>query len=148
MTPRLETPDVISIKIPFHATQRGGRKEMRLPASAPVRSSANCDTSLKALARAFRWKRMLDTAEVSTVNDLAAKERIARSYVARILRLTTLAPAILDAVVARELNFELDALLDATTAAAWVEQQRLLQTGYGPSHPTTTQMVAHQNLGS
>ena len=52
---------------------------------------------VKALARAFRWRRMLETGTVSTVREIAAKEQINGSYVSRILRLTLLAPAIVEA---------------------------------------------------
>ena len=49
-------------------------------------------TLIKAVARAFRWLRMLETGRFATITELAAAEKINASYVARILRLTLLTP--------------------------------------------------------
>jgi hypothetical protein len=57
------------------------------------------NTLMKALARAFRWKRMLDTGGFATITELAERERIASSYMTRVLRLTLLAPDIVEAIL-------------------------------------------------
>jgi hypothetical protein len=54
---------------------------------------------VKALARAFRWKRMLESGEFATIADLAEREGIAPSYMTRVLRLTLLAPEIVEAIL-------------------------------------------------
>jgi hypothetical protein len=54
---------------------------------------------VKALARAFRWRRMLETGAVATVREIAAAEKINESYVSRVLRLTLLAPEIVEAIL-------------------------------------------------
>ena len=56
-------------------------------------------TLVKALARAFRWKRMLESGEFATSAELAEREAIAPSYMTRVLRLTLLAPAIVEAIL-------------------------------------------------
>ncbi|MEI6159513.1 MAG: hypothetical protein WCP77_06755 [Roseococcus sp.] len=53
---------------------------------------------VKALARAFRWRRQMETGRSSTINELAAAEKINSSYVSRLLRLTLLAPDIVEAI--------------------------------------------------
>ncbi len=55
-------------------------------------------TLVKALARAFRWKRMLESGEFATIAELAEREGIATSYMTRILRLTQLEPGFSGAV--------------------------------------------------
>ncbi len=71
---------------------------MRFPAGAP--HPQRTDSSLvKALARAFRWKRMLDSGEFTTIAELADREGIAPSYMTRVLRLTLLAPEIVEAIL-------------------------------------------------
>lgn len=57
------------------------------------------NTLVKALARAFRWKQMLESGEFATVAELAEREGIAPSYMTRVLRLTLLAPAIVEAIL-------------------------------------------------
>ncbi len=54
---------------------------------------------IKALARAFRWRRMLETRRYATIDELARAEKINASYVSRILRLTLLAPDIVEAIM-------------------------------------------------
>ncbi|MCB1468540.1 MAG: hypothetical protein KDK08_15665 [Rhizobiaceae bacterium] len=54
---------------------------------------------VKALARAFRWKRMLESGEFATIAELAKREGIAPSYMTRVLRLTLLAPDIVEAIL-------------------------------------------------
>jgi hypothetical protein len=49
---------------------------------------------MKALARAFRWQAMLDEGRFASITELAAAERIERGYAGQILRLTLLAPDI------------------------------------------------------
>ena len=90
--------DTVTLRVPFRFAKRGGRKEMRLPEGiAPPRRPD--DALVKALARAFRWKRMIDADRYSTIADLAAQEGIAPSYLTRILRLTLLAPDIVEAIL-------------------------------------------------
>ena len=98
MTRATPMPDVITIQVPFRVVKRGGRKEMRLPDGAAQPSRMD-NTLVKALARAFRWKRMLDSGEFTTIGELAEMEGIAPSYMTRVLRLTLLAPDIVQAIL-------------------------------------------------
>ena len=57
------------------------------------------NTLVKALVRAFRWKRMLDSGDFVTIAELAHREGIAHSYMTRVLRLTLLASGIVEAIL-------------------------------------------------
>ena len=62
---------------------------------------ANVDNALlKALARGFRWRKLLETGDYSTIEEIAEAESINPSYVSRILRMTLLAPDIVEAILA------------------------------------------------
>ena len=54
---------------------------------------------VKAIARAFRWRKMLETGTYTTVAEIAAAEKINASYVGRVLRLTLLSPEIVEAIL-------------------------------------------------
>jgi len=95
MTRAKAIPETITIHVPFRIVKRGGRKEMILPPNAQTRRQAD-DSLIKALARAFRWKRMLESGEFSTITDLAEREKISTTYLARIFRLTLLAPDLVE----------------------------------------------------
>lgn len=98
MTRASPIPETVTLHVPFRVVKRGGRKEMRLPEGiAPPRRPD--DALVKALARAFRWKRMIEAGRYATLADLAAQEGIAPSYLTRILRLTLLAPDVVEAIL-------------------------------------------------
>jgi hypothetical protein len=71
---------------------------MQLPEGATHSRRAD-NTLVKALARAFRWKRMLESGEFATIAELAEREGIAPSYMTRVLRLTLLSPDIVAAIL-------------------------------------------------
>ena len=90
--------ETVTVQVPFRLVKRGGRKEIRLPDNAP--SQRRSDTTvIKALGRAFRWKRMLEAGEFTTIAELALREGISHSYLTRIMRMTLLAPDIVEAIL-------------------------------------------------
>jgi hypothetical protein len=107
---------VITVTIAMRFKARGGRKQIVLPDGisswAPPRPRID-NTMVKAIARGFRWRKMLETGVHSTVDDIAAAENINASYVSRVLRLTLLAPNIVEAILdgRQESQITLDALM-------------------------------------
>jgi len=98
MTRSAPIPDTVTLHVPFCIVKRGGRKEMQMPEGA-THSQRTDNTLVKALARAFRWKRMLESGEFATIAELAEREGIAPSYMTRVLRLTLLAPHMVEAIL-------------------------------------------------
>ena len=83
--------------------KRGGRKVIVLPDGTPggPLPKATIDTTMiKAIARAFRWRRLLENGTYASIDDIARGEKIASSFVGRIVRLTLLAPDIVEAILA------------------------------------------------
>lgn len=126
MTHTRKTPETATVYVPFRLVKRGGRKEMVLPEGATrVRKPDN--TLIKALARAFRWKRMLESGEFSTIADLSEREGIAPSFLSRSLRITLLAPNIVEAILdgRQPVGFTLETLREPAPAQ-WREQMNWL----------------------
>jgi hypothetical protein len=92
---------MLTVRVPLAVRkQRGGQKLVLMPASTTNRGSSSADTTLvKALARAFRWRRMMEAGRYGTIDELAGAEKINSSYVSRVLRLTLLAPDIVEAIL-------------------------------------------------
>ncbi len=88
----------LTVVIPLAVKQRGGRKTIITPGVLEVESRHDI-TLIKAVARAFRWQRMLETGRFATITELAAAEKINASYVSRILRLTLLPPDAVEAIL-------------------------------------------------
>ena len=98
MTRAKPVPETVTVHIPFRLVKRGGRKEMHLPDGASSQHKMD-NTMIKALARAFRWKKMLDSGQYATTAELAEHEGIAVTYMTRVMRLSLLAPSIVEAIV-------------------------------------------------
>lgn len=96
MTCAKPVPETVTVHVPFRLVKRGGRKEMQLPDRASSEPKTD-NTLVKALARAFRWKRMLETGEFTTIAELADRKGIAPSCMTRVMRLTLLAPEVVEA---------------------------------------------------
>ena len=81
----------------------------------------------KALARGFRWRKLLETGVYGTIEEIAAAEKINSSYVSRLLRMTLLAPSIVEAILDGRQPAEMTlAGLMAPFAVSWAEQARTL----------------------
>lgn len=98
----------VTVMVPLTIRRRGGRKQIIGPDGAPVRAgedgtgaaTTHGDPALvKALARAFRWRRMLEDGRHSSIRDLAAAEGVDRAYVGRVLNLTLLAPDLVEGIL-------------------------------------------------
>jgi hypothetical protein len=92
----------LTVRVPFALRRRGGRKLVVAPDSAAWTAAPRPrvdNTLVKALARAFRWKRMLESGRFASLAELAETEKINISYLSRVLRLTLLAPDIVEAII-------------------------------------------------
>jgi hypothetical protein len=123
----LHDAGALTVTVPMTFRKRGGRKLVIAPngADAWALPRARIDnTMVKALARAHRWKKQLDSGRFQTVQDLAEAERINPSYIARVLRLTLLAPDIVEAILdgRQPGGLQLDELL-VPFPVEWVKQR-------------------------
>jgi hypothetical protein len=133
MTQGVETRldgETLIVRIPMRFQRRGGRKRIVAPDGSELTPSSKPQpdgTLVKALARAWRWQRMLDEGVYSTVSEIGDAENISKSYVSRILRLALLAPDIVERIVAgnRDKALLLESLRESLPDA-WMEQRRML----------------------
>ena len=120
---------VVSISVSF--LQRGGRKQiLSPPGTAPWSPAPRVDGALvKAVVRAHRWRHMLENGEYTSSAELAKAEKVNDSYLSRILRLTLIAPDIIEAILAgrQASTLQLDDLLKPLPAA-WDRQRSELGT--------------------
>lgn len=122
----------ITVHIPMALKVRAGRKEIiqpdgLAPEDSLARKPATQETLVIALARAHRWKALLESGRFSSLEDLARALKMDRSYVGRILRLTLLAPDIIMAILdGREPSGLSLGKLTKTLPLDWVEQRKAL----------------------
>ena len=84
------TEQAVTVTVPFAIRKRGGRKLVITPdgVAAVAAPRARVDSALlKALARGFRWQKLLETGNFTTIEEIAEAENINPSYVSRVLRM-------------------------------------------------------------
>jgi hypothetical protein len=118
-----------TVSIPVTFLQRGGRKQILTPSGeAPWSPAPRLDTALvKAVVRAHRWRQMLESGEYNSSAELAKAEKVNDSYLSRILRLTLIAPGIIEAILTgrQPSTLQLDDLLKPLPAT-WAQQRSAL----------------------
>jgi hypothetical protein len=133
----MTTAASITVRVPLVIRQRPGRTTLVMPegTATPALARTRADPGLvKALARAHRWQRMLDEGRHASISELAAAETIDRGYLGRVLRLTLLAPDIVEEILdgRQPADFALPALLERLPA----EWERQRSRGFAPPDPT------------
>jgi hypothetical protein len=115
---------MVSISVSF--LQRGGRKQiLSPPGTAPWSPAPRVDSALvKAVVRAHRWRQMIESGRYASSAELAKAEKVNDSYLSRILRLTLLAPDVIEAILTgrQPSTLQLDELLKPLPVA-WVQQR-------------------------
>jgi hypothetical protein len=93
--------DTLTIRIPIRMQRRGGRKLIMAPegSAVPAPKPRRDETLIKALVRAHRWRRRIESGQAKSITDLAEQEGITDAYVCRLLPLTCLAPDIVEALL-------------------------------------------------
>jgi hypothetical protein len=120
----------VTVHIPATFRQRAGRKQILTPSgSAPWSTAPRVDTALlKAIVRAYRWREMLESGKYSCAADLAKAEKVNASYLSRILRLTLIAPNLIEAILTgcQPSTLQLNDLLKPLPAI-WAKQRSTLR---------------------
>lgn len=123
--------DCIVVHIPMTFKRRGGRKEIILPQGLEGKPSSKQmaqNAILVAIARAFRWKDLVESGRVKNLAEIARANRGDGSYVSRILDLTLLAPDIIDAILdgKEPSGLSLARLTKKQIPLLWEEQRQVL----------------------
>lgn len=124
----------MSLSIPIQIKRRSGRKQITLLDGEQLKGSTQLPppTSLQsALARGYRWLKMLESGEVTSLKGIAALEQVDDRYVSRMVKLTTLAPQIVAAVFDTDLidNITINKIA-AAPSVLWNEQELSLKSSY------------------
>jgi len=128
----------VTVVLPLKIRQWGGRKAIIAPDGAPLSPDQAHNGAIptrgdpamvKALARAHRWRRMLEAGEHGTARELAKAERVNETYICRALRLTLLAPDMVEAILdgRQPEGITLPGLMEAVEVE-W-DRQRLSEAG-------------------
>ena len=126
-----DSTNTIRVVIPLTIRKRNGRPKILPPDEVTVRDGRSQDAHvLRAIARAWNWRRQLETGTASTIQDIAAAEKVSDRFVSRMMRLAYLSPEVLEYLVIRRMPPALS-LNDLVAVAdrPWAEQ---LQRAFSP----------------
>ena len=121
--------DRIVVNIPVRFRKRNGRQMIFAAGGDGVENKSKSDDNalVVALARAWQWQEELESGEYSTVEELASANKIDVSYVRRMLRLNSLAPDIVEAILQNNAPDHISLrTLYRGIAPSWAEQRRQL----------------------
>ena len=116
--------DTTRVFIPLTQRRRNGRPRILPPEPGTHFQSRSQDPHiLRALGRAWAWRRRLETGEAATIHDIAAAEKVTDRFVSRMMRLAYLSPDVLERlVISRDPpSVSVNELIDATYMP-WAEQ--------------------------
>lgn len=118
------TDNTIRVVIPLTFRKKNGRPKILPPADhMPAEARTQDAHVLRAIARAWSWRRRIERGETSTLADIAAAENVTDRFVSRMMRLAYLAPDVLERLVIHRISPALS-LTDLIAAAdlPWAEQ--------------------------
>lgn len=124
-------PSTIRVVIPLKVKRRNGRPRILPPADAGL-DDADVEAmpdprTLRAIARAWDWRRRLERGEVATLSDIAQAERVTLPFISRFIRLAYLSPTVLERILLYRVPSALP--LDELAAAAlapWAGQSGMV----------------------
>lgn len=122
----------ITVRVPLKIRRRPGRKTVVtpvLPSGSPAVPTRADPSLVKALARAFRYQKLLDDGRYGSITEMAVAERIERGYLGTLLRLTLLAPALVEEIMETRTGYtpSLPELLQPFPEI-WERQQELVRS--------------------
>lgn len=119
-----DSTNTIRVVIPLTIRKRNGRPKILPPDEVTVRDGRSQEPHvLRAIARAWSWRRQLETGAASTIQDIAAAEKLSDRYVGRLVRLAYLSPQVLERLVIHRMPPALSlAELIALADRPWAEQ--------------------------
>jgi hypothetical protein len=119
----MSAPTTMRVFIPLTIRKRNGRPKIVPPVDLVPDTGGVDPHVLKAIAKAWSWRRKLESGTAATIQDIAEAEGVSDRYVGRMLRLAYLAPAVLDKLLILRVPPAVSIKdLAQATELPWVEQ--------------------------
>jgi len=128
------TYNTIRVVIPLAVRRKNGRPKILPPADHGLTEARMQDAHvLRAIARAWNWRRKLERGETSTIQDIATAEKVTDRFVSRTMRLAYLAPDVLEKLLIHRIPpaLSLNDLI-AVANLPWEEQMEAVFGAVGP----------------
>jgi hypothetical protein len=121
------SPSTIRVVIPLKIKRRNGRPRVLPPAEFSDEKPMLDPSTLRAIGRAWGWRRRLERGEAGTLSDIAQAEGVTLPFVSRFIRLAYLSPRVLEQLlVHRQPSVLPIERLAAVPLLPWAEQPKTL----------------------
>lgn len=122
--------EILTVRITMAFRRQAGRKRIVVPKNGEGWTAPPAkpdDAMVRALARAHRWRRLLEEGKYATLGEIAKAEKVNASYLSRVMRLSLLAPDVIEAILEGRLREEIQLgdLLEPLPMG-WEEQREML----------------------
>lgn len=119
-----QAPASMTVFIPLSIRKRNGRPSIMPPADMVPDTGGVDPHILKAIAKAWSWRRKLESGAFGTMSDVAEAENVTPPYVGRMLKLAYLAPAVMEKLLIARVS-PVVSVKELALAAdmPWVEQE-------------------------
>ena len=121
--------EIIDLFVPLEIKKRGGSAIIILPKNLKKEEMVKCfdEKMIKAFAKAYKWKNMLEEGQIDSLAQIAVKENVTGSYVSKVFNLNFIAPEIVETILNGEQprDLKLQDMLIGKFPALWREQKEL-----------------------
>ena len=123
----MSAPSTLRVFIPLTIRKRNGRPKIMPPADMAPETGGVDPHILKAIAKAWSWRRKLETGAAATIEDIAQSESVTPAFIRRMLKLSYLAPVVLEKILIARVSPGVS-LKQMSTAAdlPWVKQEAVI----------------------
>ncbi len=120
----MSAPSTMRVFIPLTIRKRNGRPKIVPPAEMVPDTGGVDPHVLKAIAKAWSWRRKLESGTLATIQDIAEAEGVTPAFIRRTMKLAYLAPAVLEQILIARISPTVS-LKDMSTIAdlPWVAQK-------------------------
>lgn len=126
----MSAPTTMRVFIPLTIRKRNGRPKIVPPADVVPDTGGVDPHVLKAIARAWSWRRKLENGVVATIEDIARAENVTSAFIRRTLKLAYLAPAVLEALLLARMSPAVSIKdMSASADMPWVGQVNVIFEG-------------------
>jgi hypothetical protein len=119
----MSAPTTMRVFIPLTIRKRNGRPKIVPPADVVPDTGGVDPHVLKAIAKAWSWRRKLESGEAATIEDISKAENVTPAFIRRMLKLAYIAPTVLEKILIARVPPAVSLKDLATTAELpWAEQ--------------------------
>jgi len=123
----MSAPTTMRVFIPLTIRKRNGRPKIVPPVDVVPDTGSVDSHVLKAIAKAWSWRRRLESGQSATIEDIARSEDVTPSFIRRTLKLAYLAPAVLEQVLIARMSPAVSLKdMSAAADAPWAVQAAIV----------------------